>query len=179
MMNEEQRKLAEDNHNLIYSFMNKKMLNEDWYGVLAEAYCNAIMSYDSNITKLSTYVFHCLENKVNNVYYLNSMQKRRINSEVKYFSEITDNSEQEYSINEIIGSEDDSFNNLIVSDIISEFSKFLTKSELDIFNLMVRGFDSSEIKKELNINRQWLCYCKKNIKNKFKSYQEREALKWM
>ena len=51
-LNQIQQKLVEDNHNLIYSFMNKNKLStdavEDWYGTCAIAMCKAAMTYDPN-----------------------------------------------------------------------------------------------------------------------------------
>ena len=49
-LNQNQQKLVEDNHNLIFSFMNKNKLSmdtvEDWYGTCAIAMCKAAMTYD-------------------------------------------------------------------------------------------------------------------------------------
>ncbi len=49
-LNQTQQKLVEDNHNLIWSFMNKNKLStnavEDWYGTCAIAMCKAAMAYD-------------------------------------------------------------------------------------------------------------------------------------
>lgn len=51
-LNKTQQKLVEDNHNLIWSFMNKNKLSEnaveDWYGTCAIAMCKAAMTYDPN-----------------------------------------------------------------------------------------------------------------------------------
>ena len=48
-LNEEQQKMVEENHDLIYRFMHKYHLSEnditDWYGELAIALCEAALSY--------------------------------------------------------------------------------------------------------------------------------------
>ena len=63
-----QRKIAEENHNLIYSFMNRYQLNhEEYYGDMAEAYCIAIASFDKAKGNLSTLVYHALNNRLKNI----------------------------------------------------------------------------------------------------------------
>lgn len=65
----EQAKLVEDNHNLIFSFLNKHHLDdnstEDWYGVAAIGLCKAAMSFDPNKNmQFSTLAYRCMENEV-------------------------------------------------------------------------------------------------------------------
>lgn len=48
-LNAEQQRLVEENHNLIYWFINKMRLSlEDYYGVVAIGLCKAAYSYDSS-----------------------------------------------------------------------------------------------------------------------------------
>ena len=63
-----QQKLAEDNHNLIYAFMNKHHLNYDeYYGDMAEAFCIAITAFDETKGSLSTLAFHAMNNRLKNI----------------------------------------------------------------------------------------------------------------
>ena len=71
-LNKTQQKLVEDNHNLIYSFMNKNKLNtnavEDWYGTCALGLCKAAMAYnpDRNV-KFNTLAYICMKNEMTKV----------------------------------------------------------------------------------------------------------------
>ncbi len=71
-LNQTQQKLVEDNHNLIYSFMNKHKLSlnavEDWYGACAEGLCKAAMIYnpDRNV-KFNTLAYVCMNNEIKKV----------------------------------------------------------------------------------------------------------------
>ncbi len=71
-LNQTQQKLVEDNHNLIYSFMNKNHLSEnaieDWYGACAVALCKAALAYnpDKNL-KFSTLAYVCMNNEMKKV----------------------------------------------------------------------------------------------------------------
>lgn len=60
-----QRKFAEENHNLIYWFLQRKGLSEeDWYGIVAIGYVNAVASFDPEKAKFTTYAFSCMNNAV-------------------------------------------------------------------------------------------------------------------
>lgn len=65
-LNEEQRKLAEDNHNLILSYLSKKHLSYDeFYDVCAIGLCIAALNYDSSLGySFSTLAFLCMKNEV-------------------------------------------------------------------------------------------------------------------
>lgn len=58
---EEQKKIVEDNHNLIYSFLREyKLPIDEWYGLAAIGLCKAAMSYDNNLSKFSVYAYTCM-----------------------------------------------------------------------------------------------------------------------
>ena len=70
-LNKTQQKLVEDNHNLIWSFMNKNKLSlnavEDWYGTCAIAMCKAAMTYDPDRkVKFSTVAYVYMNNEMKN-----------------------------------------------------------------------------------------------------------------
>ena len=66
MLTKEQRLLAEENHNLIYTFLNNNnYFPEEYYDIAAIGYCEAAASFDS--TKgfaFATYAFKCMKNEV-------------------------------------------------------------------------------------------------------------------
>lgn len=63
-MNSTQRKLVEDNHKLIYSFLQRHNLpldaEEDWYGTAALGLCRAAVLYDSDKGAFSTYAYQAM-----------------------------------------------------------------------------------------------------------------------
>ena len=66
-LNDQQRKLVEDNHNLIYYFLKGKNLSldavEDWYGLCAIGLCKAALIYDSTKgTQFTTLAWVCMQN---------------------------------------------------------------------------------------------------------------------
>lgn len=72
VLNDAQKKLVEENHNLIYSYMHSRKLKEDdlddWYGTLAIALCKAAVGYDETLGyKFSPYAYTCMDNEVRKV----------------------------------------------------------------------------------------------------------------
>lgn len=72
-LNSEQQKLVEDNHNLIYSFMNRNKLSlnavEDWYGTCAVALCKAALTFNPNKKiAFSTLAYVCMSNEMKMVF---------------------------------------------------------------------------------------------------------------
>ena len=62
----DQRKLVEQNHNLIYAFLHTKNLNiEEWYDVCAISLCKASQTFNSELgTRFSSYAYKCMQNGV-------------------------------------------------------------------------------------------------------------------
>lgn len=58
------QQMVESNHNLIYSFLQKHNLGEDFYGDAAIGLCNAAMSFDSSRgASFSTFAYSCMLNE--------------------------------------------------------------------------------------------------------------------
>ncbi len=72
MLSEEQQKLVEENHNLIYSFLKSRKLSldavEDWYGAAAIGLCKAAIAYDKKRkAKFTTFAYLAMETEVRQV----------------------------------------------------------------------------------------------------------------
>ena len=64
-MTDEQRKLVEDNHNLIYSFLQSCCLSiEECYDLAAIGLCKAAMHYKNDIGLFSTLAYKCMRNEI-------------------------------------------------------------------------------------------------------------------
>ena len=58
---EEQRKLVEENHNLIYSFLQKYNLAiDEYYGLASIGLCKAGKTYNGDKSNFSTYAYKCM-----------------------------------------------------------------------------------------------------------------------
>lgn len=71
-LNNEQKRLVENNYGLIYSFIQSRGLKindtEDWYGTAAIGLCKAALCFDeSRGTNFSTFAYIIMDNEVRNV----------------------------------------------------------------------------------------------------------------
>ena len=64
-LTDDQRKLVEKNHNLIYTFARKYKINlDEYYGLLAIGLCIAARIYDPNKgLAFSTLAYQCMRNQ--------------------------------------------------------------------------------------------------------------------
>ena len=77
-LTQEQSEIVEKNHNLIYGYAHSRNLDiEEWYGDLAIALCEAVISYDPNKSVLSTYYYNLSDNMVSSVIRANNALKRQ------------------------------------------------------------------------------------------------------
>lgn len=64
MLDEQQKKLVEENHKLIYYTLNKYKLNpEEYYDILAIGLCKAAMNFDPKRSKFSTFAVQVMYNE--------------------------------------------------------------------------------------------------------------------
>ena len=60
-LNDEQRKLVEDNHNLIYQYLiDNKLPQDEYYDIAAIGLCKAALKYDTSKGAFSTYVYRAI-----------------------------------------------------------------------------------------------------------------------
>ncbi|HZJ99851.1 MAG TPA: sigma-70 family RNA polymerase sigma factor [Tissierellaceae bacterium] len=64
-LTKDQQKIVEDNHNLIYDFLHRRGLNVDeYYGLVAESLCKAVLNWDKSKGKLSTLFYIIARNDI-------------------------------------------------------------------------------------------------------------------
>lgn len=77
-LDDNQRKKVEENHNLIYSFLNHKSLDcTEYYGLIAESLCKAVKLHDCSKGNLSTLFFSIANNDLQNEWRKDKMMKRQ------------------------------------------------------------------------------------------------------
>ncbi len=83
MLTEEQKRLVEENHNLIYWYCHKYNLDiEEYYGLFAIELCKAVQSYDPTKSKISTYLIRAFWNKHVNWDKAKKRNKRKANENI-------------------------------------------------------------------------------------------------
>ena len=139
-LNDEQKLLAEKQHNLIYSFLNKRgMKIDDWYDVLAIALCNAVLKYKPEKGKFSKYAFRAFDNAVKMEMRKNNSKKR--NAEVVSIDNIW-NLGTEFDLEEMV------LENVNITGKLNSMDIKTAK----VLNLYAKNKTQEQIAKELGIS---------------------------
>lgn len=169
VLNDAQRKLVEDNHNLIYSFLNSRHLSldsvEDWYGTAAIGLCNAAMTFDeSRGTKFPTYAYKCMQNAVSGVMRANA------NRIIPAFS-LDDTAIENGCIGEIIADDKDPFFDIYVKESIEIATQGMSDRDTQMIDMIVRqGYDQTSVARAFGLTKQRVSNIVKPALEKVRDY---------
>lgn len=172
-MTDKEKKIAEDNHDLIYKYMNKHHLDEDCYLILAETLCKAVMSFDENNkyhASLFTYIWKCFNNAMINHHRFINKSKRKKPEDLQFVNLdqiiFTEDSEDSFK-KEIIGKNDINFINYETTEIMEELISMLTRREREVFNDLINGYSLIEISKKDCVSHQSISEIRRKIGKKY------------
>ena len=168
-MTEEQKKLAEENHSLIYFYARKYHISkkdfEDMYGILAIGLCKAARDYDeSRGSAFSTVAMGYMLNECRNAYRCDKYKNGKLNicSYNNIFPLSDDDGTAEY-INVIEGKSD------VWDDInLIEFNQF-NEQLRKIAYLSYLGYNQQEIAKEMGITQSLVSRKLKKIRKEIEN----------
>lgn len=166
MLNNKQQKLVEDNHKLIYFFLNKHKLSIDkWYDVCAIALCKAALKYKEETSKFSTYALTCLHHAVYFEKRTSNAQKRIPEFSVISFDEELKTESGEMTLLNIVDSHAinpyDFISNIDIQNLINKENTTMRK----ILYLSSLGYTQTDISKVLHISQPHVS----RLINKFKA----------
>ena len=172
-LNDKQRQLAEENHNLIYSFAKKFQLDlDEYYGVLATGLCKAALYYADGEFRFSTLAYTCMLNAVKS-YRRDRYAQRRILNEMDVLSLdepiLNNGDDQETTVGEIIPDKSvDVQNDCETNGLQQAFSDYLNDKEREILKYLLQGLTQREIAELIG-------GCKQNVSQ----YVQRMRRKWV
>ena len=150
-MTEEQKKLAEENHNLIYFYARKYHISkqdfEDMYGILAIALCKAARDYDESRGRaFSTVAMGYMLNECRNAYRCDKYRNGKLSicSYNNIFSLSDEDDTTEYL--DILEGKQDVWDDVNLIEL-NQFNEQLRK----IAYLSYLGYNQQEIAKEMGI----------------------------
>ncbi len=149
----EEQQFAEENHDLVYAFLNEKKLSEDeYYDVVVFGYLRAVQEYCPKPSKyrnvFSTLAWKCMKNSLLDYYkYLASPVR---NGTVISFALPFDESEG-LRLEDVI-SYDDCLEELKTELLMHELAVHLPEREMRIINMKIRGAKLQEIAKTEKLN---------------------------
>lgn len=147
LMTDEQKKLAEENHNLIYSFLREHKLSiEEYYGLASIGLCRACMDYDSSKSKFSTYAYSCMYTQVMHQIRSESAVKRgRGNQTVSYQETFKhDGRGDDVEMLEVIPSRDNTENEAVARIVIGNAVSSLSERDRKVIGLISAGYGQTE-----------------------------------
>ena len=148
-LNDEQKRLVEENHDLIYWYANYRHLDlEEWYDLLAIELCMTVIRYDASKSSLSNYFKVRCDNRVNKEYTKQMTQKRRVEELVSY-DELYDVGVNEDETFELITKE--------LDDI----------DELGILRMKAHGYTQLEIANKLGVTQSYISRKLKELKDEY------------
>lgn len=172
----DRKKLAEENHKLIYWFCWKNHLDlEEWYDIIAIGYMKGINSYNGNLKiKLSTYLNKVMKNEYFIALRNKSFAKYIPENEILSldFEYNSDEDKENYNILDLVVNENSFFENDVCFkvDIKRAFSELkISKRNYEIFMKRVQGSTLEEIASDFGITRERVRMIYNNIGKKLKN----------
>ena len=164
----EQQVLAEENHNLIYDFANRKNLPiDEYYDILAIGLCNASKIYDSKKGKFSTICNKCMDNEVKRYWRDKNTLKNIINEEALSYDRFLNTDDEDESFLDILSNGYNMANDVITDMTFSLFLNKLKNKERIVIEYIIEGLKQSEIANKLNVTPQCISEIVRKIRQKW------------
>ena len=175
-LNEDKKRLAEENHKLIYSFLRKYSLNEDdYYDIVAIGYMNAVNSYNSSKGMFSTIAYISMLNEVKKHFRYQTRVKydpAASNIKVVSLNEMVTSLEEPHELIELIMDPNTSSDCEHVEIYVTflAFFKQLTERDKEILRLKESGLTQYEIAKALGVTQPVIGRRLKEMLNSYKRF---------
>ena len=169
-LNEEQKKLVEDNHSLIYWFAKKYHVPiEDYYDVLAQGLCMAAYHYDPSKCSFSTYAYLCMNTEMH-VEYRKTLRKSEIpQGNIFHY-------ENAWQLSDLIPTNEKTENKVIdrisYENLISLLNDILNDKDKEVLSYILNGLTMREIAKIEGTSHQAIHNRMKKIRDKVKKSYE-------
>jgi RNA polymerase sporulation-specific sigma factor len=164
-MTAEQRKLAEDNMNLVHYLIGKEYptytYDEDIRQIGLLGLCKAAMKWDESKGAFSTFACKCIRNEIRLEFRNRQKQVETVSLETKIDTGITGD---QLTLEDIIDGGEDSD---MTEFTVESFMKTLTTKERIVYNLKARGYTHKEISDVSGYNLTELKDILKSIRRKY------------
>lgn len=171
-MNDAQRKLAADNHNLIYSFLKSRHLSldaiEDWYGTAAIGLCKAALIWDEKRgVKFPTLAYFCMNNEVGMILRKN---RKDISPTVSLDDEFT-NDDGSFTLSDIIPDKRDPYAPVYIYDAIEIAARDMSERDKKILDMIVdQGMTHTAVAAALGIAQPTVSHIYRKFFSKIREY---------
>lgn len=166
-LNDEQRKLVADNHNLIYQYLIDNNLPQDeYYDIVAIGLCKAALKYDTSKGAFSTYVYKTVRNIINNE---KAHEKRHTVHTLSYNTTASVyGKETDVEHLETFSCGTDVENENITKAFFKWFIEYMSLRELQIMYCKTKNMTDREIGKIYNVTHAAISRVWRRIKNAYR-----------
>lgn len=184
-LNENQKKLIEENMNLIYGFMKEHSIpydNEDVYDYCLTGLINAAMTYDKGKCQFSTYAYVCMKSELLH-YYSYISRKRHIPEEMICRIDepvMINGQETVFTYHDLILSKDIDPDKKISSNTgYTLIMDSLSEREAMIVNYLIEGYTYREVADALHCSHQRINQIVDRIRKKIVTMYSNQKLALM
>lgn len=169
-LTEDQKKLVEENHSLIYWFAKKYHIAvEDYYDVLAQGLCMAAYHYNPSKCSFSTYAYLCMNTEMH-VEYRKTLRKSEIpQGNIFHY-------ENAWQLSDLIPTyektEDKVIDKISYENLISLLNDILNDKDKEILSYIINGLTMREVAKIEGTSHQAVHNRLKKIREKVKKSYE-------
>lgn len=166
-MTDEQKKLVEDNHSLIYLVINNMGVSiEENYDIAAIALCNAAIRYNPKEYAFSTYACKCIKNEIMKDFVAGKRQKRALyDNLISYDAPLCSSYDDGEEINLLeqikskVSVEDEVLSKIMYSEVVEQ----LGKADNRILRFFEKGLKQKEIAEILGVTQQRVSIVKRRV----------------
>lgn len=171
-LTDEQRKLVEESHDLIYGYAKLHNVSlEDYYGVLAMGLCDAAKRFDESKGSFSTFAYMRMRWMLGwHLQHEGRISKIPDNQVFSYNRPI--NSESKTFFFEMIGDNFSTDNSMIDDIALNGFVDTLSDKESEVIKLLLDGKSQVDIANMMGVKKQSIGYYVYRIRDKWKEYNE-------
>lgn len=181
----EQRDFAEENHNLIYGFLNKYGYEEEeHYGMASIGFCKAVHSFDkSKNNAFSSYAYACMYNEIRKYKRAEQISKSKIPEEKIESYNVplpNDDTFNRLESDERLSTIDYEYDEIDKHDFYEKVVKFIgdnfDERTLDVILMISQGYSYEIIGEKHGVKRQRIGQIVNDIRKKCKNQFGENAL---
>ena len=167
-LNDEQRKLVADNHNLIYQYLIDNNLPQDeYYDIAAIGLCKAALKYDASKGAFSTYAYRAIKNNISRD---KVTEKRHTVNAMSYnVTASVHGEETDVEYIETFLSNTDVENENVTKTFFKWFIEYMSLRELQIMYCKSKNMTDREIGKVYHVSHAAISRVCRRIKNAYKN----------
>lgn len=165
-MTDEQKKLATDNHKLIYAFLHKYNYDkEDFYDLAAIGLCKAAKSYNTSMGTFSTLAYKCMFNEISSYFACQGAARRIPEYMIMNYDTKDHYEEHDHDLRlDLIGKHECFENETIINMLIDNCKTKLSDRDRLVFEMLIDGYSTREIGPVIGCTGQNIMNIKQKIK---------------